>query len=490
MGPDVANQPGRRRRPDGNADRPDPRRRADATTSDPSATSTRARVDPARRVAYDALRAVHADDAYANLVISTLLSERKITGRDAAFATELFAGTCRMEGTYDAIIEAAAGRRLSSLQPAVVDVLRLGTHQLLGMRVPSHAAVAETVDLATAAVGRRVTGLANAVLRKVAADDLEGWVDRLTEGLDPLDALALRHAHPRWIVDAYADVLPADELEAALAADNVSPVTALAVRPGLSTVEDLRAAGAGPGRLSPYAATWSGNPGDLSAVRNGTAGVQDEGSQLVAWGLSRPEAAPGWWLDLCSGPGGKAALLTGLAIADGSHVLAAEVSSHRSALVAEAIRRFHSTAVQVLTADACEPAWRREAFTRVLADVPCSGLGALRRRPEARWRREADTIEQLHPLQTDLLQSALDAAAPGGLIAYVTCSPHRRETVDVVDEVLAGRDDVEIVPAADVLPELSDATVGPFLQLWPHRHGTDAMFAAYLRRRGPHTAPG
>ena len=445
--------------------------------------------DRSRRVAFDALRRVTGEDAYANLVLPGLLAERGIEGRDAAFATELLNGTCRWLGTYDAILEAASGRALGTLQPAVVDLLRLGAHQVLGMRVSTHAAVSETVDLAGATVGRRVTGLVNAVLRRVAAHDLPDWVARLGADRDPLDRLALAHAHPRWVVEAYADLLGEAELVPALAADNVSPEVSLVVRPGLAEVDELVAeAGAdGPGRWSPFAVRGTGNPADLPLVRTGRAGVQDEGSQLVAWGVARPAAAAGWWLDLSAGPGGKAALLTGLAAAEGSRVVAGELAPHRAALVASATRGYPlDQRPVVVVADATRPAWRPEGFTRVLADVPCTGLGALRRRPEARWRRDPADVEALHPLQRALLTTALDAAAPGGLVAYVTCSPHRRETADVVTETLAGRDDVDVVPAGDVLPGLPDATTGPdgaFLQLWPHRHGTDAMFAAYLRRR-------
>ena len=472
--------------------RPAAGRRGSAPPSDAPRNVGR-EADRSRRVAFDALRKVTGEDAYANLVLPPLLTERGITGRDAAFATELLNGTCRWLGTYDAVLEAASGRALSTLQPAVVDLLRLGTHQVLGMRVGTHAAVSETVDLAGATVGRRVTGLVNAVLRRVAAQDRDGWLDQLGAGRDPLDRLALDHAHPRWVVDAYADLLPADELVPALAADNVSPEVTLVVRPGLADVADLVAeAGAdGPGRWSPYAVRGAGgNPGDLPLVRTGRAGVQDEGSQLVAWGATRPAAAPGWWLDLSAGPGGKAALLTGLALADGSRVLAGELAPHRATLVVGATRGYPlDERPVVVVADATRPPWSAGSFTRVLADVPCTGLGALRRRPEARWRRAAADVEALHPLQRALLTTALDAAAPGGLVAYVTCSPHRRETSDVVLETLAERDDVEVMPYAEVLPELaaaSDAgaaTDGRFLQLWPHRHGTDAMFAAYLRRR-------
>ncbi len=269
--------------------------------------------DPARRLAFDALREVHANDGYANLVLARLLRERRLTARDAALATELLAGTCRLQGSYDAVIEAAAGRRTSTLQPAVLDLLRLGTHQLLSMRIADHAAVSATVDLASDTVGPRVTGLVNAVLRKVAGHSIEEWLDDLSRSLSDLDALALRTAHPRWIVDAFADLLPDTELEPALAADNDQPTVSLAVRPGLATVAELEQAGARPGRWSPYAAGWTGDPADLPAVAEGRAGVQDEGSQLAALALARATAPDGPWLDLCAGPGGKSALLAGLA---------------------------------------------------------------------------------------------------------------------------------------------------------------------------------
>jgi 16S rRNA (cytosine967-C5)-methyltransferase len=443
----------------------------------------RRKPDRARRLAFDVLRAVHTDGAYANLALAALLTSRGLTGRDAAFATELVSGTCRRQGTYDEIIASAAGRALTSFQPAVLDLLRLGAHQVLSMRVPVPAAVAAMVDLAAATVGERVTGVTNAVLRRVAGHDLDGWLDELSAGRGLLDQLALQTSHPRWVVDAFADVLPATELPQALEADNDNPQVTLVVRPGLAEVSELVEAGARPGFLSPFAARWSGAPGSLAAVRDGRAGVQDEGSQLVAWGLARAEAPAGPWLDLCAGPGGKTALLTGLAAAAGERLVSVEPSAHRAELVSAGVRAYpEEQQPVVLQADGTRPAWRPGSFARVLVDVPCTGLGALRRRPESRWRRSAADVEQLHGLQTALLRSAVEAAASGGLVGYVTCSPHRRETVDVVEEVLAGRDDLTVVPAAGLLPEVPDAASGPYLQLWPHRHGTDAMFAAYLRR--------
>ncbi len=442
------------------------------------------REDRARRTAFDALRAVNADGAYANLILPALLRERGLSGRDAAFATELLANTCRWQGSYDMIIAAAAGRPLTGFQPAVLDLLRLGVHQILAMRVPAPAGVAASVDLAAVTVGERVTGLVNAVLRRVAERSLDDWFEQLSEGLDDHDQLALRTAHPRWIVDAYAELLAPTELEPALSANNVSPQVCLAVRPGLAHVSDLIHAGAQPAPYSPFAARWRGDPADLPLVRDGRAGVQDEGSQLVTWALTTVAAPSGWWLDLCAGPGGKSALLAGLARLDGSRLLASDVAPHRARLVATAVRAYagEGSAPAIVVADATRPAWRAGLFTRVLVDAPCSGLGALRRRPESRWRRSPADLEQLHPLQLALLASAIDSAARGGVIGYLTCSPHRRETTDVLNETLAVRGDIELIPAAQLLPEVPDAGLGPYLQLWPQRHGTDAMFGAYLRK--------
>jgi 16S rRNA (cytosine967-C5)-methyltransferase len=442
------------------------------------------RVDRARRAAFDALRAVNAESAYANLVLPAVLRERGLTGRDAAFATELLAGTCRWQGSYDVIIAAASGRSLNQFQPAVVDLLRLGVHQVLSMRVPAPAAVAATVDLAAVTVGERVSGLTNAVLRRVAERSLDRWLDQLSEGLDDHDRLALRTAHPRWIVDAYAEVLGASELAEALVANNVSPEISLAVRPGLAEVADLVRAGAQPSPYSPFGTRWRGDPADLELVRDGRAGVQDEGSQLVTWALTKAAAPRGWWLDLCAGPGGKSALLAGLAPLDGSRLLASDIAPHRANLVVAAVRAYaeRGLAPTVVVADGTRPAWRANSFLRVLADVPCSGLGALRRRPESRWRRGPEDVEQLHDLQLALLASAIDSVAAGGMVGYLTCSPHRRETSDVLNETLAIRSDVEVISAEQLLPEVPNAALGPYLQLWPHRHGTDAMFAGYLRK--------
>ncbi len=441
--------------------------------------------DAPRRVAFDLLRAVDERDAYANLTLPGLLRDRGVEGRDAAFATELGYGTLRGRGTYDAVLAACVDRPLDQVDPPVLDLLRLGAHQQLAMRVPPHAAVGATVELARAVAGEGRSSFVNAVLRKVGRQDLASWLDEVAPaaGTDPLGHLAVAHSHPRWVVSALRDALGGDlaETAALLAADNEPAQVTLVARPGRSTVADLVADGAEPARWSPYAAVLpAGDPGRLAAVRDGRAGVQDEGSQLVALALA---AAPldgrdEHWLDLCAGPGGKAALLAAVGAERGARLLAAEVAPHRAGLV----RRTLGGTGDVVVADGRAPAWPAGAFDRVLVDAPCTGLGALRRRPEARWRRRPEDVPALAALQRDLLGAALDAVRPGGVVGYVTCSPHLAETGTVVSDVLRHRPGVERVDARPLLPGVPDLGAGPHVQLWPHRHGTDAMYLALLRR--------
>ena len=434
-------------------------------------------IDDARQAGLDALKAIR-DGAYANLAVKQVAHTWGLTPIDAAFVTDLVFGTCRHMGTLDLIIENASGRKLTTLQPGVVDILRLGSEQVLQMRVPPHAAVSSSVELASQRIGRRVTGVVNAILRRIARKDWDEWMDELTSGMGQHEALGVRTCHPAWIVDAYAAVLSEDELEQALEANNLPPTPTLVVRPGLISVEELLESGGEPTPFSPWGVIRPGDPAQVPAVRDGRAGVQDEGSQLVASVLANADAPAGPWLDMCAGPGGKTALLTGLALRDEEEVIAAELHPHRAQLVVEALKGYGRTPVMV--ADGRAPAWGA-VFSRVLVDAPCTGLGALRRRPEARWRRQESDLGQLAGLQKDLLCSALDSVVPGGVVAYVTCSPHLGETAQIIASV----PEAEILDAPKLLPEVgrAEAESDPrFIQLWPHRHGTDAMFCAMLRR--------
>jgi 16S rRNA (cytosine967-C5)-methyltransferase len=414
------------------------------------------------------LRAVDADGAYANLVLPRLISEAGLDGRDAAFATELGYGTVRAAGVLDEIVNACSSR--ADLEPEVRDLLRLGAYQLLRTRVPPHAAVGTTVDLARASGAARAAGFVNAVLRAVGRRDWTGWTDQLAIGRSPLAALALRTAHPEWIAAAFADALGGDldETAAALAADDERPQTHLVAWPGRIERDHLLAeSGGSPGPYSPYAVRMDGGePAALGAVRDHRAGVQDEGSQLCALALAHLpiEGRDERWLDLCAGPGGKTALLAALAAGRGASVTANELREHRAKLVRRATEPWDVT---VRVGDGRELTGE---YDRVLVDAPCTGLGALRRRPEARWRREPTDVALLATLQRELLAAALRLVRPGGVVAYVVCSPHPAETVQIVG-------DRELL---DARPYFPSAAPGFAVQLWPHRHGTDAMFCALL----------
>ena len=477
-----------------------------ARPSRPQAGAARAgrrRADPARRAAYAVLRAVADRDAYANLLLPALLTERGLTGRDAAFATELTYGTLRGRGTYDAIVAACSDR--DQLDPTVRDVLRLGAHQLLATRVGPHAAVATSVDLAKDVCGPRPSGFVNAVLRRVATRDLDAWTEIVapSRDRDPNGYLAVRHSYPRWIIEAFADALgPAStaELEDALAAGNLRPDVVLAVTPGRRGGQDPASqdpASQDPGTPSTTPTRWSPYGQRLAAggpapyVASGQAVVQDEASQLAALALTRvsmgdnaSDPGPdGLWLDLCAGPGGKARLLAGLAAERGAHLVASDIRPHRAGRVVDALRRAE-LAPAVIAADGRHVPWRPGTFDRVLADVPCSNLGSLRRRPEARWRKTPDDVSELAGVQRELLNAAIESVRPGGVVAYVTCSPHLAETSDVVTAVAGRRGDVTILDAPAVLADVPGlrASDPRFAQFWPHLHGTDAIFLALLRR--------
>jgi 16S rRNA (cytosine967-C5)-methyltransferase len=468
----------------------------------------------------DVLLAVAERGAYANLLLPSVLRERRLSGRDAALATELCYGTLRGQGSYDAVLAVCSDRRISQMDPPVREVLRLGVHQLLATRIAAHAAVATSVDLAKDVAGSRPAGFVNAVLRRVATRDLDGWMAVVAPDrqADPVGYLAVRYSYPRWIVAAFAAALgetagagaappagPAPggageprlpgalrETEQALAAGNVGPRVTLCALPGVSRPAEL-AGGAEvePARWSPYGAYLAhGDPAEIPAVAQRRATVQDEASQLAALAVSRAELAgpDRLWLDMCAGPGGKAALLAGIAAGRGGRLLAADITGHRAVLARDALAPYREPATRpaVVVADGSVPAWRAGVFDRVLADVPCSGLGSLRRRPEARWRRNPGQLRDLGRLQRALLGAALDSARAGGVVGYVTCSPHVAETREVVASVLAGRAGAELLDAPALLPEVDGLRCpgppGKYAQFWPQQHGTDAIFLAVIRR--------
>lgn len=463
--------------------------------------------DRVRDVVFGVLRKVSAQDAFANIALPAALREAGLHGRDAAFATELTYGTLRMQGLLDAVIAEAAGRPVDRIDAAVLDALRLGAYQILRTRVDDHAAVNTTVELVKANGEAKAAGFTNGVLRTLTRTPAEVWERRVTDPIaDPLARSALKTSHPTWIAEAFNTALggtaehPAEELTDALEADDVRPRVHLAARPGQISGEELAlVTGGDQGKWSPYAVYLTdGDPGDLDPVKEGLAGVQDEGSQLIALALLRAPVADdhGRWLDLCSGPGGKTAFLASWALGDAARVNAVEPAPHRAKLVRNATRGLPVTVHEgdgrkLAELDGLDipAAAEGTGFDRVLVDAPCTGLGALRRRPEARWRKTPADIAELVSLQRDLLRSALAVTRPGGVVVYSTCSPHPAETREVVRSI-ADETGAVIEDATALFPELtgegtlSNGTLdsAPFVQLWPHRHGTDAMFFAVLRR--------
>lgn len=460
----------------------------------PASTLVDSRSDPARAAAFELLRAVAEQDAYANIVWPGILAAHRLGGRDAGFATELAYGTLRWRGRHDAVLAACLDRELAGLQPSLLDALRLGVHQLHNMRVPAHAAVGQTVALVRRVVNPGAAGLANAVLRRVArGGSAQEWIASLVasgalpaELDDPIGHLAVATSHPQWIVTALHEALSASrpdrtwaDTRAELLANNTSGPVTLVART-LDRVEllgRLRASGvtARPGALSRVAVRVDAvNPGAIPEVATGAAGVQDEGSQVVALALADAaiDGPDALWLDMCSGPGGKAALLAGQVAERGGRLVAVELHPHRAELVRRALRPVRGRH-EVVVADAVTDDIG-SGYDRVLVDAPCTGLGALRRRPEARWRRSPADLAALTALQRKLLRRALAVVRPGGLVLYATCSPHLAETEAVVAGI--SRWGGQAVPI--------EGFPGGQLRLWPGQHDCDGMFAALVRRAG------
>ncbi len=448
----------------------------------------------ARSVAFDCLLAVARDDAYANLLLPKLLGKARLDSRDAGLAQELAFGTLRLQGRYDKIIEVVAKRSVSDITPEALILLRLGAHQLLAMRVASHAAINETVQMAKSVASQSVVGFVNGCLRRVSERTDGEWSTLLASDVnDELERLSIEQSHPLWIVRAFQKALAADqlndELEQLLSSDNQAPKVNLVALPGIASDHDTEQLPKSDASPIGYVLD-SGDPASLDTVRSGHLRVQDAGSQLAALALTRakPASSEELWLDMCAGPGGKAALMAAEARAAGAKLTAAELQPHRTELVRTALHTSGFDEVEIVTKDGRD--WAKlspERFDRILLDAPCSGLGALRRRPEARWRKQPKDIGALSQLQQELFLSAFTALKPGGILAYVTCSPHVGETTSVIEwaQRKLGEQMRQIdTPAvlASINPSLKLNVNRNSVQLWSHIHGTDDMFIALVSK--------
>jgi 16S rRNA (cytosine967-C5)-methyltransferase len=436
--------------------------------------------DAVRLLVFDILQEVNQRGGYSNLLLPSALTDSKFDQRDKGFATELLYGTLRMQGRHDYIAAQISDRPWSEVDSGIVDVIRMGAHQLFEMRVATHAAVSATVELARKVLGESKASFVNAMLRKMSAQSLDEWMEPVHAAIDDVSRLSILHSHPEWIVSAYFDLLKDfTEVEAALIANNIPASPTLVWWPGRSSKEELIELGGAPTTFSNYGIKFDGIPNSLEPIRRRRAGVQDEGSQLVAQIFAKIASDSPRWLDLCAGPGGKAALLSAIAQETGHEFTANEVSEPRAELVRQVVAK-----ARVWVGDGRDIASHEESFDAILADVPCTGLGALRRRPEVRWRRKVTDLRELTQIQRELSSSAISVLNAGGFFAYATCSPHFAETSVAVADILKAHTDLEQIDIADYLPTgLEGALRGKSLSLWTHRHQSDAMFMAVFRKK-------
>jgi len=437
--------------------------------------------DGPRLLAYDILHEVNRNGGYSNLLLPKSLAQSSLDERDRGFATELVYGTLRMQGRHDWILSQVSDRPWNEVDPSLVDVARLGAHQLFEMRVPTHAAVSATVELGRKVLGESKASFLNAILRKVSQKSLDEYVSDIALIEDDFERLEILHSHPQWIISAYMDQLRnIAEVEQLLMANNIAARPTLVSWPGLSTQQDLLDIGATATPFSPYGAIYDGSPASVDLIVSRKAGVQDEGSQLVADVFSQISRERNSWLDVCAGPGGKAALLAAIAKNNEIEFSANEISDVRAKLVRQVVQ-----GALVTTLDAREIASLQKTYGAILADVPCTGLGALRRRPEVRWRRNVADLKSLVVLQSEIIDASLSVLQPGGIFGYATCSPHLSETRIAVSETLKRHPEMEVLDVSPYLhPNLRETGVDRgSLTLWTHRHNTDAMFLSVMRKK-------
>lgn len=437
----------------------------------------------ARELALQILLATESRKAYSDRLLETRLKTSGLSDADASLVTALVQGILRHRALLDHHL-AAMTRGFDTLPGPIRAALRLGAFQMLVLtRIPESAAVDESVELAKRHGHPGTAGLANAVLRRLARGDRAPLPDAT---VDPVGHLAVRTSHPRWLVERWVRRYGADEAGRLLDADNIEP--RVSVRPNLHRMDAgavfaaLRAEGhdAVPGpNGGPVLVLPRGFVASRSRLfREGFLSLQDEAEASVALLL---EAKPGQRaLDLAAAPGGKASQIAE-GVAPGGALFALERHFSRARAMKEnLVQRLRLPAVYVICADGtCPPL--RGGFDRVLVDAPCTGLGVLRRRADARWRKEESSIAEMAALQRALLDQGAARTRSGGILVYSVCSLEPEETDEIVETFLNAHAEFH---REDARPFLPPGFVGdePVLRALPHRHGTDGVFAVRLRR--------
>lgn len=447
-----------------------------------------AAADPlaARTLALDVLMRVEEAGVHADVELAGALAASRLDVRDRALASRLVYGTLAWQGRLDWQLARLTNRDPATFHPRVRMVLRLGLHQVTLLdRVPPHAAVATSVDLAKRAAPA-AGGLVNAVLRRAVRE--QKTLPLPDPARDPVEYLAIAYSHPRWLVERWQRRFGAD-VSALLAADNEAAPTVLRARPGERDALLARLGAAGvrcePGRFAPDAIRVdAADPHALAGWSEGAFSVQGEASQLVTC-LLAPE--PGMrLLDACAAPGGKSAHAAELMRGRGT-VVAVGHRRRGAATIARNARRLGLDVVAPLVLDArtADRAFPPASFDRILVDAPCSGLGTLRAHPEIRWRRTSADLVRLAREQRRLLDAVTPLVRSGGVIVYSTCTLSDEENAGVVDPWLGAHPELRREPAAEWLPPAARSLVdetGALLSL-PHRDGLDGFFAVRVRRR-------
>lgn len=438
-----------------------------------------------RRLALEVLLRVDQEKAYANVLLDARFRRQKLSARDRALATELCYGVLRHRGTIDFLLSTVLDRPLEAVEGDVKNLLRLGAYQLVYLaKIPTYAAVHETVQLAR----RGVETFVNAVLRAIAR---RGPLRDEELPTDPVSGWSVRYSHPAWLVERWMKQL-GDEAVDLMEANNRVPHVGIGWNPLRGRLEELEDG------LARAGAEWQASPWlphvyrvrhaakllTSSLSSRGAFWVMDEASALVVHLL---DPHPGERiLDLCAGGGGKAALAAML-MENRGEIAAVDVSPRALRRLQEARRRLGVTIVRPVRSDAREAAHQFRGWAdRVLVDAPCTGLGTVRRRPEIRWHRELTDIPRLVDLQGAILDGAADCVRPGGRVVYAVCSHEPEEGEEVVEKFLArhpefSRDDTPLPFFHGIREGLLH---GGCVATWPHRHDTDGFLAARLRRHG------
>lgn len=443
-------------------------------------------MDKARETAIKVLQEVHEKGAYANVALAQALRRTELTDQDRRFVTELVYGTVKAGETLDWILRRYINRPLSKVPPMIREILRLGLYQIFYLdKVPSSAACNTAVDLAKRYGHKGTAGFVNAVLR-TAVREPEKAAFPHGKG-HATEELALKSQHPLWLVKRWVKEFGFEDTERLCQFNNES--ARLCLRANTlrcnreELLEELQACGA-----EAEASVWTeegivvnahGALDELTPLKEGRAQVQDESSMLVAHVVA-PQ--PGEFvLDCCSAPGGKTTHMAAL-MENKGRIVAGDIYEHKLARIEENAQRLGISIIETIMLDARDAGGRfKGQADRVLVDAPCSGLGVLRRKPDARWHKEQKEIDALPELQLEILKSAAEAVKPGGVLVYSTCTIERSENQAVVEAFLRGNPAFQLEKTGSFLPCQGEHRQEDMVQLYPQHDGTDGFFIARMR---------